>query len=267
MNIVWSEGAISRQTVIELPADNRGLSLGDGLFETMLMVRGEVETLDAHLARLARSAAMLDLKFREDEAHAALHEIGSTIDETPHVLRLRLLRGEPSIFYATANAFDAGIIGKPARLITATLRRNPHSLASTHKTLSYVDSTASMREAEQAGADGALMLNTSGNLASAAVANLFLLLGTDLVTPARDQGILPGTTRARLLRQASALGLNPVERAIEPREIASADAVFLTNALRIVTPVTHVDGNPMGTRDINFILNHLMPSQLKETLS
>jgi branched-chain amino acid aminotransferase len=267
MNLVWHDGALSRDGKIELPADNRGYALGDGLFETMLMAGGEVEALEAHLARLSRSAARLDLKFREDDARTAVAEVSVLTGSTPHVLRLRLLRGEPAILLATTTAFDAGFIGKPARLITATLRRNPHSLASTHKTLSYVDSTAAMREAEEAGADGALMLNTAGEVASAAVANVFLLKGRDLITPGSNQGILPGTTRARLLRAAATLGLNAIERVVQPMELADADAVFLTNALRLVTPVTHLDGAALGTRDINFILDHLMPHALKETTS
>ena len=264
MTLVWFNGRISRGGTVMLPADNRGYSLGDGLFETMLLVNCEVADLDAHLARMAASSAALGLPFSAMDARTAVNELGAKAGAKPHALRLRLLRGEPSILMATASAHDTTLIGQPARLITSSIRRNSQSIASTHKTLSYVDAMAAMRAAAEAKADGALMLNTQGFVASSPIANLFLLKSDTLITPGLEHGILPGTTRARLLREALSLGLRPVECTVERDELFTADAVFLTNSLRLLTPVTEIDAHLTGARDCRFILDHLVPEQLKE---
>lgn len=267
MSLVWFNGKLSRGGTIELPADNRGLWLGDGLFETMLMVKGKVAELDAHLSRMANSAGVLGLGYSDAAVRVAVGDLGAASDAPVNAVRVRLLRGDPAILLATATAFDIALICKSQRLATVSIRRNPHSIASTHKTLSYIDSIAALREAEKAGADGALMMNTLGKVASSAIANLFLLKGDTLITPGVDQGILPGTTRARLLRDAGSLGLRPVERVVDQSELFTVDAIFLANALRLLTPVTQIDGRLTGTRDCRFILNHLIPEHLKEHIT
>lgn len=276
MTLVWQNGRIVRDGAIDLPADNRAVSLGDGLFETVLMVNGAATFLEDHMVRLRRSAEVLGLAVPEEEVIAAVRDLGHAGGGEVAALRLRLLRGmarhglsddgAEAVLVATLSPLDLSLIGKPARLATVSIRRNPQSVTSTHKTLSYLDAIAAMREAARAGADGALMLNTQGLAASAAIANLFLLKGDSLVTPSLDQGILPGTTRARLLRGAGALGLRGVERPVDRSELVAADAVFLTNALRIVTPVTHIDNHPTGTRDCRFVRDHLAPKPLLEFL-
>jgi branched-chain amino acid aminotransferase len=274
MSLVWLNGKVTRDGSITLPADHRGLTLGDGLFETMLMVNGELPYVQLHMARMARSAAVLGLPYPEGMIGVALSDLGKAAGTKPHAVRVRLLRGETRtgladdggepILLVTATPHDVSLIGRPCRLATVSIARNPKSVASTHKTLSYIDAIAAAREAEQVGADQALMLNAAGSVASSAIANLFLLKGETLVTPSTDQGILPGTTRQRLLQAAAALGLKPVERGVDRSELLVADAVFLTNALRLMSPVTEIDGRLTGSHDISFILDYLKPSALKE---
>jgi len=102
-------------------------------------------------------------------------------------------------------------------------------------------------------ADDALMLNTNGHVASTTIANIFLLMGETLVTPADDQGLLKGIARATLIASAKELGLHVQARIVKPEELHAADAVFLTNSLRLATHVSSIDGKTCGTRDISFV--------------
>ena len=255
MSVVWFNGAIVEGPIGLDPSD-RGLLLGDGLFETMLVVNGVALWRHMHLARLEGSANELGLGYDNANADAAIDALLARAGGVHQVLRLTLTRGvtarglagngaAPTLL-ASLDPYDRGLMLQPATLIIATVRRNPFSPASRLKTLSYIDNIAAAREAKARGADDALMLNTKGAVACSAIANVFLLKGKQLITPGRDQGILTGVIRQALLAGAARAGFDREERAVKPAELLAADAVFLTNSLRLIRPVTALDGRALG---------------------
>ena len=264
MSLVWFNGKLIDGPLPLDPAD-RGLLLGDGLFETIAVVNGKALWLEEHLARLAKAA--IELGIAADLA-SIRKAIASLLGEAgAHVLRVTLTRGpaarglasggdNPSLI-ATLDPLPRGFLFQPVKLATSTIRRNEFAPTSRLKTLSYADAIAAAREAATLGADDALMLNTSGRAASSTIANLFLLKGNELITPDLSQGILPGVMRRALLDLAPGLGLDPVERAVLPAELASADAVFLSSSLRFIRPVTALDAKPLGKRPLEAIVNAL----------
>lgn len=267
MSFVWSDGMLHQQETISVSPRNRGLTLGDGLFETILAVNRVALWREEHLARLKASAQVLGIGFPADEIRTALDALLAAGGENPHVLRLTLTRGatarglggaskEPVVI-ATLDPFDTRLIGQPATLITSRFRRSTSSIAATHKTLSYADNIAAAREADGAGADDALLLNTDGRVACTTIANIFVVKGKRLITPARSEAILPGIIRSVVLAEAKALGFTAEETTINPEQLLDADAVFLTNSLRLVRPVTHIDGNAMSSGAANPVLDHL----------
>lgn len=267
MSFVWSDGTLHQHETISVSPKNRGLTLGDGLFETILAVNRVALWRDQHLARLKTSAQALGLGFPAAEITHALDALLAAGGENPHVLRLTLTRGatarglggaskEPVVI-ATLDPFDTRLIGQAATLVTSRFRRSMSSIAATHKTLSYADNIAAAREAEAAGADDALLLNTDGRVACTTIANIFVLKGKRLITPARSEAILPGIMRGIVLAEAKALGFTAEETTIIPQQLTDADAVFLTNSLRLVRPVTHIDGNAMSSGAANPVLDHL----------
>jgi branched-chain amino acid aminotransferase len=266
VSVVWHKGKLDRSDAIALSPHNRGLTLGDGLFETLLAVNHVALWREAHLARMTASADALGLDFPRDEIAAAMAALLADAAGV-HVLRLTLTRGAaarglagesgPAILIATLDAYDARLIGQPAKLATSTLRRNHASMSAIHKTLSYVDAIAAAREAASRGADDALLLNAAGHVASSTIANIFVLQGGRLLTPARDQAILPGTMRHVLLQGAPALGLVPIETTLTQQHLAQADGIFLTNALRLLRPVTWLDGKNCHPGDSQKLLDYL----------
>jgi branched-chain amino acid aminotransferase len=139
---------------------------------------------------------------------------------------------------------------QPVALATSAIRRNPHSVASRLKTLSYIDNVAAAREAGSRGMEDALMLNTEGAVACSTIANVFLLKDGVLATPAREHGILTGVMRQALIAAAGQLGIATEERAIMAGELITADAVFLTNSLRFIRPVRALDQQPLAMADL-----------------
>ncbi|MFQ5765378.1 MAG: aminotransferase class IV [Rhodospirillales bacterium] len=234
------------------PAD-RGLTLGDGLFETIAVRNGKAARLPAHLARLRDGARVLGIPVPADDRalEQALAEMAEANDITEGVLRLTLTRGPaprglapPDPSPPTLLITGAGQALAPPRPATAVIaiatRRNEHSPLARIKSTSYLDGVIAAREAAEKGADEALLLNSAGNLAEAAAANLFLVLDGRAATPPIRDGALPGVMRADVIRV-----LGAAERTLKPADLAAASEALLTNSLGI-RPLVTVDGAPVG---------------------
>ncbi|UAL09715.1 aminotransferase class IV [Caulobacter segnis] len=231
-----------------VPGDDRGLLLGDGLFETMLALDGDLPHLVAHLDRMAAGCVVLGLPFDRAEAQRLARAAAPAAGR--FAVRLTLTAGSggrgldrpaapaPRLFATAAPSAPATT---PASLIVATTRRNEGSPASRLKTLSYLDNVLARAEAREAGADEAVMLNNRGEVACAGAANLFWISEGRLFTPRLDCGALAGITRARVL--ASRL-VEEVMVGIEALE--AADAIFLTNSLIGMRPVSRLGARPLA---------------------
>jgi branched-chain amino acid aminotransferase/4-amino-4-deoxychorismate lyase len=239
-----------------IAGDDRGLLLGDGLFETLLWSRGALVAARAHFNRLGLGCCELGLPTPDPDRF-----VGEAVDavaraglrETRAAVRITWTAGSggrgldrPSdpLPRMLASAAPAPPPVGPARLATASVRRNEGSPASRLKTLAYLDNVLARREARLAGADEALMLNNRGDIAGGAAANLFWFEGQTLVTPALECGVLAGITRAAVIENAHRLGLVVWEVAAPANSLSDATGLFLTNSLIGVRPVDRLDGHP-----------------------
>lgn len=243
-----------------IPHDDRGLLLGDGLFETVLAVDGALVGLAAHLDRMTASCAVLGLPPPDRAlAERLMGEALARIDAPRAAVRLTLTAGsggrgldrpaspEPRLF---ASAAASPRPSEPARLITSSVRRNEGSPAARLKTLSYLDSVLARAQARQRGVDEALMLNSQGQAACAAAANVFWVRDGRLYTPALECGVLAGTMRAQVLAAAARLGVEAAEVRAPGAALADAEAVFLTNSLIGVRAVSDLDEAAFGASSL-----------------
>jgi branched-subunit amino acid aminotransferase/4-amino-4-deoxychorismate lyase len=226
-----------------VPLDDRGLLLGDGLFETLLFTRGELVLAEAHARRMIEGAAVLGLPAPTPAAFvecalAAVRE--ASLTQARAAVRVTLTAGsggrgldrpaqlDPRLFATAAPSASPTV---SAALVVAEARRNQASPAGRLKTLAYLDNVLARREATATGADEAVMLNTLGEVACAAAANLFWLKDGALFTPAPETGCMDGIMARQVADAAAALGTE-VRRVRENAEgLADADAIFLTNSL------------------------------------
>ncbi len=266
MNRVWFNGAIVPNMLAIDPRD-RGLLLGDGLFETILVLNRSSLWGNMHLARMQGAARELGLPFNRTTVDDAIATILDGVEESHHVLRVTLTRGSaarglganggPPSLLLSLETFDPQLMFQKASLVTSSVRRNPASPSCRLKTLSYIDNIMAAREAASRGADDALMLNTEGNAACSTIANLFLLKNGALIAPARDQAILTGVMRQVLIAAAGHVGIATEERPVAPSELFTADAVFLTNSLRFIRPVSTLDQQVLAQADLSPLVTAL----------
>ncbi|HEY5006419.1 MAG TPA: aminotransferase class IV [Caulobacteraceae bacterium] len=226
-----------------VPPDDRGFLLGDGLFETVLALSGRPLFLAEHLARLTRGCTVLGLPPPEEPVvRRALDQALAVAGLTDGRAAVRLTwtagsggRGldrpaqpQPRL---VATASPAPLPLAPAALVIVSVRRNAGSPASRLKTLAYLDNVLARRGALAAGADEAVMLNTAGEIACAAAANLFWVSDGRLCTPTLDCGVLDGIVRAQVMALSAAMGVDVVEVRAGPQALSAAEAIFLTNSL------------------------------------
>jgi len=253
---VWVDGSLTGRID---PAD-RGLTLGDGVFDTLVAFNRKPFAGDLHLARLTDQAAAigitLDAERVRDGWNAAL-----SAAETEHViLRTTVTRGvaarglwpnaptRPTIVVA-ATPWRRELVGRPVHLVTSSIARNAGSPAAQLKSIGYLDNILAAREAAQKGADDALLLNTAGKLACSTIANLFLLSGGRLLTPPTSDGVMPGIIRGLILAEAAGIGLETEMRSLVVADLFAADEAFLSNSVRLISFVRSLDQRPVGGRD------------------
>jgi 4-amino-4-deoxychorismate lyase len=250
------KGVVPADTPI-LTADDLGVLRGDGIFETMHVRGGRAWLLDEHLARMARSAARLDLALPPAAELADL--AGQACAEWPAdvegALRLVCTRGPESGGQVTvfATLTPVSLVSTQARregiaVVTATLgfaadARTPAPwLLGGVKSLSYAVNMASQRWAAERGADDVLWVSADGYALEAPTASLVWLTGGALCTvPAEPTGILPGTTARWLLDHADRLGWTAAERMITPAELTTVDGAWLVSSVRGVAAIRVLD--------------------------
>ena len=239
----WYDGALRATPVAPFDLSDRGLNLGDGVFDTSRAQNGRIFLRNAHLERLASAAKALAIPFAQEQASEALDRLAAAIGQGS--VRLTLTRGgggrgllppkdpKPLFFGAAAPAPPAFPI---LSLAATKIRRNETSLAAVVKALPYLDAILGLQEAEAKGADEALFLNTQSRIACLASANIFAVFGREIVTPPLADGVLAGTVRAFVLAKARSLDLAPAERSLDPSELLAADALFATSSLKLIAP-------------------------------
>ena len=231
-----------------VPADDRGLAYGDGLFETLRVHRGSVPWWRDHWSRLRLGGERLGIPLPED---VHVHGEAATLfaDGGDGVLKLLLTRGAGERGYAPPeNPIPTWIVSRHAAPATpdrglrlhlcATRAASQPALAGI-KHCNRLQQVLARAEAERAGADEGLMLDSAGNVVGATAANLFAFIDAGWVTPAIVDSGIAGVCRARLLP-----ALDAAERMLPLAEVEAADAVFLCNAVRGILPVAR-----LGTRE------------------
>jgi branched-chain amino acid aminotransferase len=259
--IAWFDGALLPLGGVSIPATDRGFLLGDGFFETMAACNGQVIRFNDHMDRLENTAAFLKtpLRYTRAEITAAIHDvlIANGLANKRAALRLTVTRGSgprgilppldicPHMLISASEAPDHF---PAAKVKTVSLCRNEKSPTSRIKSLCYMDNILAMQEAKEAGADEALMLNTTGKIAEGSISNIFFLQGKNLLTPSVEDGALPGVMRKTVLSVAAQMALSVQEASLTPDIIQTCDEAFLTNSLFRLRAIFEIDGRAIPSQ-------------------
>jgi branched-chain amino acid aminotransferase len=245
---VYVNGAMLDETSAGVPIFDHGVTVGDGVFETIAVRQGTAYSVTRHLARLARSAAGLGLPRPDlDELHRA---VGMTIAANPGVshgaLRVTYTSGTGTVGSARGGIGTTTVMAARelppyspvGDVITVPWPRNERGALAGLKTTSYAENVMAITEAHRRDATEAIFANTAGYLCEGSGSNVFVVVDGRLVTPPLSAGCLAGITRALLIERC---GLVVDERDVPIGALADAEEAFLTSAVRDVHPIRAVD--------------------------
>ena len=249
-------------------ADDLGLTRGDGCFDATLVVAAgqgprQVLHLDRHLARLARSAAGLDLECPPAAEWAALVEQALAHPAAPpeeSMLKLVLTRGREErpdgVFaYLTVTPLpEATIAARTGGIHVATMTRGMPSDAFADapwilggvKTIAYAVNMAANREAAKRGATDALFTSTDGYALEGPTSALIVRSGDRLTTTLTGAtGVLASITIETLFEAAAADGLEVEHRLMRPQEVHASDGAWFVSSVRGIAPIRLLDGQEL----------------------
>ncbi|MGN6607813.1 MAG: aminodeoxychorismate lyase [Jatrophihabitans sp.] len=246
-----------------LTADDAGVTRGDGCFEGLLLRDGEVLELDRHLARMARSAAALDIAFDPAAFATTAKEAAAAWSPTGEAaVKFVLTRGPASTGvptgYVTITALgpdtarlrrDGARVITVSRGVTADAFADAPWLLGGVKTLSYAVNMAAQREAVRRGVDDVVLTAVDGTVLEAPTAAVVWASGRSLTTtPTGATGILASTTQALLFEQAAAAGWTVGGRLVRIDDLHAADALWLVSSVRGPVEVVELDGRARERR-------------------
>jgi aminodeoxychorismate lyase len=236
---------------------DRGFLYGDGLFEAIRIRNAKPFRWRLHLERFRQGAE--HLKIRPPFSPGAILKFARQLIEKNKMpdalLRLSLSRGVGQRGYSPAGAksptFVMTLHPAPAidlkhpprwKLITASPRLPTNEPLAQFKTANKLPQVLARAEADAAGADEALLLNTAGRVVEGTTSNLFWIAGGRICTPPLVEGVLPGVTRQVVLEICRALKLPTREIAPRPSELRSAQGVFLSMSSWGIVEAVALDG-------------------------
>ncbi|MFF9571140.1 aminotransferase class IV [Streptomyces sp. NPDC014685] len=242
---MWVNGGLRDADDARVSVLDHGLTVGDGVFETIRTTDGRPFALTRHLDRLARSARGLGLP--EPDLDEIRRGCAAVIDANPMPLGRLRITYTGGLSPLGSDRGDAGpglviALGGAARrpdttaVITVPWTRNERGALVGLKTTSYAENVVALARAHEHGASEALFANTVGQLCEGTGSNVFVVLDGQLHTPPVASGCLAGITRALAVEwtgaQETELPFDVLERAEE---------IFLTSTLRDVQAVHRVD--------------------------
>lgn len=261
--LCWLNGELMPAHAARVPVLDHGLLYGDGVFEGIRFYHGKAFRLDAHLARLHRSARAIRLAIPHDVAAlaSAVRDTIAAFGTPEGYLRLVVTRGagrlgidptsciQPNVFIIADELSMAPerVRREGARVIVAATRRiAPDAIDPRIKSLNYLNHILARLEATNAGADEAILLNAAGHVAEGTADNVFVVHDGDLLTPPAADGALEGITREVVLELAHELGIAMHVQSLGAYDLYTADECFLTGTGAELISVREVDGRPLG---------------------
>ncbi len=251
MTHVWIDGQLLDAEQARVSPFDQGLLTGDGVFESLRVYGGQPFAARRHLERLTLSARAMGLPCPDAEAlREAMAEVvaANRLDSA----RLRItVTGGPAPFGTARGDIVPTVIVAAAPLtqwpastavVTVPWPRNERAALTGVKTTSYGENVVAMAYARERGAGEAIFANLVGNLCEGTGSNVFVAIGSRLVTPPLASGCLAGVTRDLLLEI-----LDVEEDDLPISALASAREAFLSSSTREVQPIAAVDGQVLPT--------------------
>lgn len=260
---VYIDGEWYPREAAKISVFDHGLLYGDGVFEGIRVYSRRIFRLGAHLDRLYASAQALALTIplHRDAITSAIEETVRRNRRDDAYIRLIVTRGTgelgidprscamPSVIIIVneVRVYPRELYAAGITATTSATRQVSHeSVDARIKSLNYLKNILAKIDAQQAGADEAIMLNASGFVAECTADNLFVVRAGQLLTPAPQDGALDGITRGVILELAGEARIPAAEARLTRYDLFTADEAFVTGTGAELMPIAVIDGRRIG---------------------
>lgn len=261
--ICWLDGKIQSVQEAKFSVMDHGLLYGDGVFEGVRFYNNAPFLPEQHLFRLFDSARAIALQHTWSIAALTkiIHNVIEAFELADGYLRIIITRGDGMLGIDPRHCKQPRLIiiadslamvdekqrTQGAELIIASTRRLPaDGLDPRIKSLNYLNHIMARIEANHAGADEAILLNSQGYVTEGSADNLFIVKNDTLLTPAVTDGALAGITRGLVLQLAKEQDMQASEQSLSAYDLHTADECFLTGTGAELIPVRSIDGRVMS---------------------
>ena len=252
----YYNGKYDRIENMYVPMNDRACFFGDGIFEVAYARNHKIYALSEHLDRMYDSAAMLgyNMPITKGEFASLLYELSLKVDSPDQLIYWQVSRGTEMRSHAPQSELTANIwvtirekVMMPpyerAKLITFPDTRFFHC---NMKTLNLLPTVMASIAAKDAGADEAIF-HRDGMVTECAHSNLCIIRKDGAVqTAPADKLILPGVTRAHMIRACAELGIPCIEENFTLEEMMNAAEVVIVTSGAQFRPVKEIDGQSVG---------------------
>ena len=261
---VFIDGKFYDEKNAKISVFDHGLLYGDGIFEGIRAYNGRVFKLKEHIDRLFFSAKAILLTIPMTHADL-MRAVVATCNKNKlreGYIRLVVTRGvgtlglnpnscvKPSVIVIAGKIklYPAEMYTNGMDIVTASTTRNLHSAVNPAiKSLNYLNNILAKIEANLAGCEEAIMLNSQGFVAECTGDNIFIIRGRQLLTPPLSAGSLYGITRSVVMDLARQCGMEVSEPDLTRYDLFNAEECFLTGTAAEVIPVVKIDGRVIGS--------------------
>jgi len=260
-------------TVPQLSVTDLVATRGDGVFETIGAFDGEPVNVGPHLARLARSAAQIELPVPDvqviaEAVDAAIAAHAPVAELSVRVMLTRGIEGDgvPTC-WIHARVSDDWSPYRSGMKVAVLDRGLPTTAAETSpwllqgaKTLSYAVNMAAVREAKRRGAADVLFRASDGYVLEGPTSTLLVRRGDEFLTTPVSAGVLAGTSVASLFTWLEKEGLQGREELMTVEDVAGSDGAWLLSSTRLAAPITHLD-------DAELPVDHELTARFEKVLA
>lgn len=262
---VYVNGRIAPASEAVVPVYDHGFLYGEGVYEVIRTYNGVPFLFDRHMARLRASARHLhlDVPFDDEMLAGWIEQTRAAAGEMKEAyIRILLTRGIGDTSYDVKSTPTPSLVilvkpldEPPPRVteqgITIALvpivRNHPGSVNPIIKSNNLLNNALAMQEALRRGAEEALLCNYRGELAECAQSNVFLVRGGVAFTPKSEAGLLEGITRAFIFDVAEDAGVEVRRETLYPKDLETAEEMFITSTTRELSPVVRIDDRVIGS--------------------
>lgn len=263
--LAWVDGALVPRERGAPSLASSTFHMGTGVFDGIMAYwnddRYRLHRGREHLERFKTGAARMDLEFpwSVEQLEAGIGELLDTLPRRTHYIRPIAFRGAPEIMLVASKELPVSAcifaveverdVPDPLRgTIVEVERVSSRAIPVAWKVCgTYANSFLAQRRAFARGADVGVLLDGAGRLAEASTSNLFLIRDEALVTPSLEADVFPGITRRCVLEIAARIGVEAVERAVDPAELADCEGAFLASTMLELRPFGAIDATRFDT--------------------